>query len=97
MTDVDDLELCVLKSVAVLNVLDADHLLANDVVLAAAIADGDAEGAVERAVVSLKRCGLLFHRGTAGGYCLWPSTSVNLESAFEDAEYHPEHRRDQWA
>jgi hypothetical protein len=86
VTDVDALELRVLKTVAVLNVLDAEHLLANDVVLAAAITDGDAEGAVERAVGSLKRRGLLFHRGAAGGYYLWPSTSVNLESAFESAQ-----------
>src|SRR5437870_11432455 len=61
-------------------------LLATDAVLAAAIADGDAEGAVGRAVTSLKRRGLLFHRGAAGGYCLWPSTSISLESAFASAQ-----------
>jgi hypothetical protein len=85
VTDVDAIELRVLKAVAVLNVLDAEHLLANDAVLAAAIADGDPEAVVGKAVVSLKRRGLLFLRGAAGGYCLWPSTSVNLESAFEAA------------
>jgi len=86
VTDVDALTLRVLKTVAVLNVLDAEHLLATDAVLAAAIADGDAEGAVGRAVAGLKRRGLLFHRGAAGGYCLWPSTSVSLESAFASAQ-----------
>ena len=33
----------------------------------------------------LKRRGLLFDRGAAGGYCLWPNTSVNLEVALEAA------------
>ena len=86
VTDVDALALRVLKTVAVLNVLDAEHLLATDAILAAAIADGDAEGAVRRAVAGLKRRGLLFHRGAAVGYCLWPSTSISLESAFESAQ-----------
>lgn len=84
--DLDALELQVLKAVAVLNVLDAEHLLATDAVLAAAIADGDPHRAVSGAVASLKSRGLLFHRGAAGGYCLWPSTSVNLESAIEMAQ-----------
>ena len=85
MTDVDALELRVLKAVALLNVLDAEHLLATDAVLAAAIADGDPEGAVGKAVVTLERRGVLFRRGAAGGYCLWPSTSINLESTIEAA------------
>ncbi|MCC7368834.1 MAG: hypothetical protein IT306_10450 [Chloroflexi bacterium] len=82
-TDLNPLELQVLKAVAVLNVLDAEHLLATNVVLAAAISDCESAGAVNEAVASLKRRGLLFDRGAAGGYCLWPSTSVNLEAAFE--------------
>lgn len=85
-TDVDALELRVLKAVALLNVLDAEHLLATDCLLAAALLDGDPEDAVSEAVASLKRRGILFHRGAAGGYCLWPSTSVNLETAFEAAQ-----------
>lgn len=77
---VDPLELQVLKVVAVLNVLDAEHLLANDAVLAAI---SDDKSALGRVVASLKHRGLLFDRGIAGGYCLWPSTSVNLEAAFK--------------
>lgn len=84
--EVDHLELRVLKVVAILNVLDAEHLLATDVVLRSSIADGDPEDAVGRAIATLKRRGFLFDRGAAGGYCLWPSTSVNLESAFEVAQ-----------
>jgi len=81
--DMQVLELQVLKAVALLNVLDAEHLIATDVVLAAALLDRSSPHAVLRAVASLKHRGLLFDRGAAGGYCLWPSTSVNLESAFE--------------
>lgn len=85
-SDLDVLELKVLKAVAVLNLLDVEHLLATDTVLAAAITDVDPEGDVSRAVTSLKRRGILFHRGAAGGYCLWPNTSINLESAFQIAQ-----------
>ena len=28
---------------------------------------------------------VLYYRGAAGGYCLWPNSSVNLERAYEDA------------
>lgn len=86
MSDVDALQLRVLKAVAVLNVLDADHLLPTDNVLAVALADGDESRAISRAVASLKRRGLLFNRGPSGGYRLWPSTSVDLVSAFETAK-----------
>ena len=86
MSEVDDLQLRVLKSVAVLNVLDAEHLLAKETALKAALADDDETDAVSSAVASLKRRGLLFSRGTSGGYRLWPSTSVDLVSAFETAK-----------
>ena len=86
LSDVDDLQLRVLKAVAVLNVLDAEHLLPTDTVLAAALADRDENRTVSRAVGSLKHRRLLFNRGTSGGYRLWPSTSVDLVSAFETAK-----------
>jgi hypothetical protein len=82
--DVSATELCVLKTVAVLNLVDAEHLLATDAVLSAAVRDGDGI-AVAAAVRTLKKRGILYDRGTAGGYCLWPTTSVNLEVAFESA------------
>lgn len=86
VSGIDSLELRVLKTVAVLNVVDAEHLLATNAALAAATADGDPEGLVDAAIASLRRLGLLFYRGAAGGYCLWPSTSVNVESTFEAAQ-----------
>jgi hypothetical protein len=79
------LELQVLKAVALLNLLDAEYLTATDAALTAALLDDLSPREVLRAVASLKRRALLFDRGAAGGYCLWPGTSVNLESAFSQA------------
>ena len=84
-TDVDVHELNVLKTVAILNVIDAEHLLPTSTALTVAIADDDPDGVVAGAIDSLKSRGLLFDRGIAGGYCLWPNTSVNLEVALEAA------------
>ena len=48
-----------------------------------ALLDRESSGEIRRTVTALKRGrGLLFDRGAAGGYCLWPNTSVNLEAAF---------------
>lgn len=85
-SDLDVLELKVLKTVAVLNLLDVEHLIASDKILAASITDGDPNGSINSAVISLTRRSLLFNRGVAGGYCLWPNTSINLELAFQAAQ-----------
>lgn len=82
LTDVDETQSCVLKTVAVLNAVDADHLLATDTVVATAMG---ASLNVRTAIAALRKRGVLFDRGTAGGYRLWPTTSVNLEAAIEQA------------
>ncbi|HET9898955.1 MAG TPA: hypothetical protein VFQ44_28870 [Streptosporangiaceae bacterium] len=81
-SDLDGSEVRVLKAVALLNVLDAEHLTATDIALSAALLDQESPGELRRTATALKRRGLLFDRGAAGGYCLWPNTSVNLEAAF---------------
>ncbi|HLW00377.1 MAG TPA: hypothetical protein VKT82_17050 [Ktedonobacterales bacterium] len=84
----DPLELQLLKTVGLLNLLDAPHLLATDEALIAAVGGG-AVTAGKRVKLILqqlqKKKHLLHFRGAAGGYCLWPYTSVNLERALEDA------------
>ena len=80
--DLDGSEIRVLKAVALLNVLDAEHLTATDAALSAALLDQESSGDICRTVTALKQRSLLFDRGAAGGYCLWPNTSVNLEAAF---------------
>ena len=86
MTDIDPLELNLLKSVAVLNLLDTDDMLADEKSLEYALVTSKATEKLSQAVANLKLRGVLFDRGAAGGYCLWPGTSINLESAFESAK-----------
>ena len=81
-SDLDGSEIRVLKAVALLNVLDAEQLTATDTALSAALLDQEAPDELRQTAANLKRKGLLFDRGSAGGYCLWPNTSVNLEAAF---------------
>ncbi len=78
----------VLKTIAVLNLIDSPHHLATDDSVALAVAGADlAAGKRVRATLREFRRGksVLYFRGRAGGYCLWPHTSVNLERAYQDA------------
>jgi hypothetical protein len=81
-------ELRILKTVAILNLIDSPQLLASEDAIAAAV-DGtteDAAAKIKRSLKSLQRGkAVLYYRGAAGGYCLWPHTSVNLERAYQDA------------
>jgi len=84
----DDGQIQILKTVALLNLLDVPHLLATDEVLPVAVGiDGRMnERRVKEALRHLTReKRALYHRGAAGGYCLWPHTSVNLEKAYQEA------------
>lgn len=83
------LELQILKTVAVLNLLDTPGLLATDDTVALAVGATTPETAARTKAVlkSLQRDrSVLYFRGAAGGYCLWPHTSVNLERAHQDAK-----------
>ncbi|NWJ47095.1 MAG: hypothetical protein HXX08_14640 [Chloroflexi bacterium] len=82
----DEVALAILKTVAVLNLIDSEQYLATDVALLSATVDNDPTYKVETAIAKLKDRGLLFKRGTAGGYRLWSTTSINLETRFEDAK-----------
>lgn len=82
-------ELEILKTVGMLNLLDADDLRATeDVVLHSIASSGDDENRLQT-VASLTRLrsskGALYQRGRAGDLSLWPYTSVNLELAYERA------------
>ena len=84
----DTIELQVLKSVGLLNLIDS-NLIATEKAIVVAVS-GEVEGInanrVRRAIKRLhaeKR--LLYYRGISGGYCLWAHTSVNLERAYEES------------
>jgi hypothetical protein len=76
-------DLQLLKTVGLLNLLDSGNLVASEQALVLAASTGDA--AVKASIKRLKGKTVMYHRGVAGGYCLWPHTSVNLEKAYEDA------------
>lgn len=83
----DENELRILKTVGLLNVIDAGHLLATEEAICSCLAAEGEENrrSVAAAVRRLRDKHILYNRGAAGGYCLWPHTSVNLEKAYEDA------------
>jgi hypothetical protein len=84
VSDADALELRVLKSVAVLNLLDADDLLPTGPALRAAFAPLEAKS-VDAALSRLRKRGVLFQRGAAGSFRLWPNSSVSLDTALAAA------------
>lgn len=81
-------QLKVLKTVALLNLLDVPNLLATDAVLPVAV-DTDGPMNERRLREALRHLArekrVLYHRGASGGYCLWPHTSVNLEKVYREA------------
>lgn len=83
----NEVELRILKTVGLLNVLDAGHLLPTEEALCVCIGSGieQKQESIVHAVRRLREKRVLYYRGAAGGYCLWPHTSVNLEKAYEDA------------
>lgn len=84
----EQVELAVVKAVGLLNLLDHPDLVASEKTLEAALGGvgGFDTGELRNAVDRLhKQRKVLFRRGTSGGFCLWPHTSVDLESAYERA------------
>ena len=83
--DLNTVELRALKTAALLSLIDSAELLATDAALQACLSPTHPRD-VTSAVNTLLDRGLLFRRGRTGGYRLWPSTSVNLATALEDAD-----------
>lgn len=83
LQDVSLQELRILKSVALLNLLDAEDLLPTRPLLEAALGEASLEAALER--LTSRR--VLHRRGSTVSYCLWPTTSVNLDGAYRAAEH----------
>lgn len=84
-----NLELEILKTVGILNLLDADDLRPTKEMLEITIAateDHKLRSLISRNLKKLQsETGVLHKRGRAGGFCLWSYTSVNLELAYERA------------
>jgi hypothetical protein len=78
-------EIHVLKTVGLLNVLDSSALMATEDALRICVGEGSGNGSVVHSTRKLKSRHVVYNRGIAGGLCLWPHTSANLERAYEDA------------
>ncbi len=72
-----------LKTVALLSLLDASDLPATEEIVSASV--GGTKKAVEEAIKTLRSRGVIYERGTVNGLCLWPHTSVNLDELFAKA------------
>ncbi|WP_313195993.1 ATP-binding protein [Shinella zoogloeoides] len=82
---VDPLALRILKTVGLLNLLDADDLLPTSQSISASLSAFGAK-AVDAAIDGLTQTGLLFNRGGTGAFRLWPNSSINLHSYVELAK-----------
>lgn len=83
------IELQVLKTVGLLNLIDNHSLSATELAIIAAVenpVEKITPNHVRRAIEKLKQKGALYFRGESGGYCLWSHKSVNLDFAYEEAQ-----------
>ncbi|NLH76575.1 MAG: hypothetical protein GX465_06015 [Acidobacteria bacterium] len=83
----DPIELHVLKTIGILNLINSDDLLPTEERVVWAIG-GESETSrqrAEKAISRLRHRGVLHHRGAGRGYCLWPYTSVDIERAYDEA------------
>jgi len=83
----ETLHIQILKTVAILNLLNDDLLASEESVMCAAARDDHAHQRQAKAALDklqrVKR--VLYDRGRGRGLCLWPHTSVDLERAYDDA------------
>lgn len=87
-TSGNETELQILKTVAILNLLDTNTMLASEEAIDLSVENQTSkkQDSLQKTISALqKKKRLLYYRGAAGGYCLWPHTSVNLENAYDEA------------
>ncbi|HEY1757084.1 MAG TPA: hypothetical protein VGG72_17045 [Bryobacteraceae bacterium] len=82
----NEAQLKVLKTIGILNLLNDTDLLATEESVVCALTGETEEKAVRTALSALhKYKRIIYDRGRARGLCLWPHSSVDLETAYEDA------------
>ena len=83
-----ELELAVLKTIGLLNLLNSPEMVSTEDAIIACLSDStyEAQDQIRSAIEHLYREKNVLHfRGKKAGYCIWSHTSVNLQSAYEDA------------
>ncbi|MEI7899379.1 MAG: hypothetical protein WCK89_03945 [bacterium] len=78
-------EEAVLKTVAMLSLLDAPDLSATEDAVILAVGSASTRKGTEKAIKSLHNRGIIYERGSVRGLCLWPHTSVDLDEAYSNA------------
>ena len=83
----DELQVKILKTVGILNLINDGDLLPNEESVVVALSRvRETEKRVRNTLGRLHReKRALYDRGRSRGLCLWPHTSVDLEKAYEDA------------
>jgi len=85
----EPLQIKILKTVGILNLLNDTDLLPTEGVVICALggtSDQPLRDEIHKAIEKLRKGKrALYDRGRAHGLCLWPHTSVDLEKAFDDA------------
>ena len=84
----DELEVRVMKTVGVLNLLNTDDVMPTEEAIRWSLAGADEEGQkqVSLAIRRLRSAKILFFRGEVRGFCLWPHSSVDIEARHEEAK-----------
>ncbi len=82
-------ELHILKTIALLNLIDDNSFLPSAKAIELAVAGNNSRsknnvGSCLDYLQKKKR--IIYNRGTSGGFCLWPYTSVNLEKVYDEAK-----------
>lgn len=79
-------ETAVLKTVGLLNLLDAPDLIANEDSLKGCLSPTHDEAEVSAAIKALRTGGVLFERAARGGLRLWTSQRVDLSALWAEAD-----------
>ncbi|MFL6313518.1 MAG: hypothetical protein ACJ71W_15565 [Terriglobales bacterium] len=82
----DDMQLKILKTVGVLNLVNDAGIVPTEDAIACALGQGSSNKPFDVSLEVLRsKKRVLYDRGRARGFCLWPHTSVDLQKAYEDA------------
>jgi len=83
-----ELELKALKTVGIINLINQNDLLATEESIKIALKDAtySSKEILNALEILHRKRHVLYHRGAAGGYCLWPHTSVDLDHSLDNAK-----------
>jgi len=82
----NETEIKILKTIGLLNLLDSNDLVATEEVIIKSLCGKEISSKeIKEAVARLSQRHAIYHRGISKGLCLWPHTSLNLDTAYQKA------------